>query len=126
MDNLASILVPIIVAMFASAGFWNWISNRKGCTEKLIEDLSNKLDAFMEKSEENQIKTIRLRILRFDDELRLNIRHSREYFDNILDDIAEYKKFCDSHPLFRNEKVNHAVDHINKAYDKCHQDNDFL
>ena len=124
--DLASILVPIIVAMFASAGFWNWLANRKGGTEKLIEELSNKLDAFMLKSEENDIKTIRLRILRFDDELRLNIRHSEEYFNNIMDDISDYKRYCDTHPSFKNEKAVHAIDHISKAYDKCHQENDFL
>ena len=124
--DLASILVPIIVAMFASAGFWNWLANRKGGTEKLIEELSNKLDAFMLKSEENDIKTIRLRILRFDDELRLNIRHSEEYFNNIMDDISDYKRYCSSHPAFKNEKAVHAIDHISKAYDKCHQENDFL
>ena len=126
MDQLGNYLVPVIVAMFASGGFWSFIQSRKGSTEQMIEALSDKLESFMVKSEENNIKTIRLRILRFDDELRLNIRHSREYFDNILEDTTEYQKYCNSHPDFRNEKVNHAIAHIGEAYDKCHAENDFL
>jgi hypothetical protein len=126
MDHIGQYIVPIIVAMFASGGFWSFIQSLKGSTEKMIEALSQKLESFMAKAEENDIKTIRLRILRFDDELRLNIRHSREYFDNILDDISDYQKYCKSHPDFKNEKVNHAIAHIGEAYDKCHAENDFL
>ena len=126
MDNLAQIIVPIVVAMFASAGFWNWISNRKDGTQKMIEELSARLDAFMKRSEEHDIKTIRLRILRFDDELRLNVPHSEEYYTNILDDISEYTSYCAQNPNFKNEKARHAIDHISRAYDKCHAENNFL
>ena len=68
----------------------------------------------------------RIRILRFSDEIRRNVKHSQESFDQTLSDITKYEQYCKDHPEFENKKTVLANKRISEAYDKCVEDNDFL
>lgn len=65
-----------------------------------IHDLSKKMDKLSKSSDEGMAYTWRYRILRFDDEIRHKIRHSKEHFDQILEDIDKYEKYCRENPDF--------------------------
>ena len=70
--------------------------------------------------------TARVRILRCSDEITRGVRHSKEYFDQTLDDINDYNHYCDKHPEFKNSKAGLAIKNIERVYEKCLQGNDFL
>lgn len=123
-----NIIVTIIVAVIGSSWFGNWISNRasKNDIVDMIKNLEEKIDTNEKKRDMKDAEHTRSKILRFDDELRMNIRHSQEYFDDIIKDINDYESYCESNPSFKNRKAESAISHIMQAYDKCHQQNDFL
>ena len=60
------------------------------------------------------------------DEIRSKQRHSEEYFNDALYDITFYTQYCDTHPNFKNEKVVIAINLVERTYNKCIEDNDFL
>lgn len=79
-----------------------------------------------EENLEEHAKSNRSKILRFDDELRIGIRHSYEYFEDILRTVKEYEDYCDSHPKFKNRQAESAIKHIQEAYDEAHENNTFI
>ena len=76
--------------------------------------------------EQRDAISARTHILRFDDELRGKVRHSQEYFRQILEDIDTYNEYCDSHDGFRNGYTTAAVKHIREIYDRCLAENSFI
>jgi len=76
--------------------------------------------------EANKATTARVRILRASDEILHKMRHSKEWFDQLNDDITFYETYCRDHPEFVNNKAKHAIDNINAVYAKALKDNDFL
>ena len=80
----------------------------------------------MDKIEEGDAKNARYRIIRFNDEIRHNVRHTEEHFNQIIDDIDTYEKYCRTHPKFPNGKGAHSVANVKKIYEKCSDENSFL
>lgn len=68
----------------------------------------------------------RRRILRFGDEIRSGVRHSKEHFDNVFEDIKYYKVYCAEHTDFANDRVHISIKIIEDTYEKCIRENDFL
>ena len=75
---------------------------------------------------ENEATTCRYRILRFNDEILHGQRHTKEHFDQILEDITRYEKYCEGHPEYENNKAVLAIDNITRVYRKCSDENAFL
>ena len=85
-----------------------------------IDNLSNKMD-------ERAAEDARNRILRFGDEIKSKqIRHSEEYYNQILDDITSYDKYCHEHPDFKNERTIATEKIIRQEYEDHMLHNDFL
>lgn len=117
---------------------WSWLARKFGSA--MNKDMLDKLDALSTKVDqlekrdneqdaamaEEHARAARRRILRCSDEIRRKERHSEEYFNDVLDDISHYKKYCDEHPKFENEKAVLAIRLVEKTYEKCISDNDFL
>ena len=153
--QLRAQLTTLMVAVVTVPAFWEFIkwlfstlftlfTGRKNAT---TEDISNSVKLLMTESsemradiraikeearvhnEENleeRAKSNRSKILRFDDELRIGIRHSYEYFEDILRTVKEYEDYCDSHPKFKNRQAESAIKHIQEAYDEAHENNTFI
>ena len=98
--------------------------------DKKLSDLSEEMKASDEKLRQESMKTVadtrRVRILRGSDEIKLKMRHSEEWFDQMNEDITEYEKYCESHPGYKNNKAVHAIANINSVYAKALDENDFL
>lgn len=75
---------------------------------------------------ENEATTCRYRILRFNDEILHDQKHTKEHFDQILDDVTRYEKFCAEHPEYENNKAAMAIENIKRVYQNCSNDNTFL
>ena len=95
-----------------------------------MDELEKKIDNMKISDEEKeQLKealAARRRILRFNDELLLKIKHSKEMFNDILKDITDYDNYCRTHPDFVNQRAVFAEQNVGKAYKKCMEENDFL
>lgn len=98
-----------------------------------MDELGSKLDqvnkAIGELRTENshsRATTCRYRILRFDDELRHGERHTKEHFDQVLEDITEYEKYCNDHPDYKNNKAELAISNVKRCYQHCTDERSFL
>lgn len=95
-----------------------------------ISNLQEEMRAGDELLRQESLRTVadtrRVRILRGSDEIKLKMRHSEEWFDQMNEDITEYEKYCESHPGYKNNKAVHAIANINAVYEKALQENDFL
>jgi glutamine synthetase type III len=94
--------------------------------EKKVNEIEKHDKEQDEKDKEEKAKAARRRILRCADEIRTRVKHSEEYFNDILEDVTFYKKYCDDHPLFKNERSVMAIDAVEKAYKHAHDTDDFL
>lgn len=117
---------------------WSWLARQIGRAvneealnklselEKKVDRLEN-IDMCQNAERDRQhALEARRRILRFADECRRKIKHSEEYFNNILEDISIYKEYCDKHSDFENEKAVIAISIIEEAYRHCYENDDFL
>lgn len=134
----AVILATIIQTLSKKYKPWTWLAEQfgKAANKETLDKLSNleaKVDKLEKrdneqdaKQEEEKAKAARRRILRCSDEIRSKQRHSEEYFNDVLDDITFYIQYCDTHPKFKNEKAVMATHLVERTYNKCIEDNDFL
>lgn len=94
--------------------------------EKRVDKLQATLDAHIKENEDEQARNQRYRILRFYDEMCEHRSHSESHFEDILDDIDEYEKYCESHPEFRNNRGRVAMLYIKNEYGKIKSSGGFL
>lgn len=154
-QQLRAQLTTLLVAVITVPAFWEFlkwlfstlftlITGRKKATMQDVSDSIQQLrtesaemrsdirtikeDAKRHNDEnlEERAKSNRSKILRFDDELRIGIKHSYEYFEDILQTVKEYEDYCDSHPKFKNRQAQSAISHIQAAYDEAHENNTFI
>ena len=118
-------LVSVLVALISSNGFWNRIEKKSGVKDRFNE-IEKGQKTISDKIDMNEAKNSRRRILRFNDELLENQRHTKEYFDDILADCDVYEKYCAAHPEFPNNRTKLAEENIKRTYQKCQVDQDFL
>ena len=89
-------------------------------------ELSKKVDDLEKADELERVRFARQRILRFNDEILCNQRHSKEHFDEILDDITTYEHYCNAHEEYENDKAVLAISTIREVYKECMKTHDFL
>ena len=82
------------------------------------KEVEKKIDALTERVAENQAILARTHILRFSDEIRNGIEHSKEYFRQQLDDCDTYERYCEAHPDFKNSYTLVANNHIKETYER--------
>lgn len=117
---------------------WTWIAKwfGKQINGEVMEEMRSvksdlagvhiELETLKEREEVKDADAARNRILRFDDELRQHIFHSKEYFDQILVDIDMYLAFCREHDNYPNSKADSAIKHILECYEKIKKENNFI
>lgn len=110
---------------------WSWLAKRLGKAANgeviaKVDSLSAALDKHIADDEKRQAKGNREKILRFCDETLEGRRHSREHFDQVLEDITEYRQYCANHPEFPNDKATLAIERVEQIYRNCMEENDFL
>lgn len=94
---------------------WSWLGKIIGGFLG-VKAISEKLDALDEKVDENQATTIRVRILQFEDSLQSGKEHSKDSWNQVMDDVRRYEEYTAGHPKFRNNITEASVNHINKVY----------
>lgn len=113
---------------------WSWLAGllnkpiieRMDKQDEQTKELREEITQIRKEVNENSATSARYRILRFDDELLHEIKHTKEHFDQILVDIDIYEKFCARNPDFRNNLANMAIAHVKNVYQNCKDNNNFL
>ena len=130
-SGLTTIAVVVLASLLEVSKIkinpWSWVGGRLNknimCkVDKIERDLAD----VERKVGENTAVSSRYRILRFDDELLHEVKHTKEHFDQILYDIDVYERYCNEHPDFKNNLAVMAIKHIKNVYQKCSRDNLFL
>lgn len=93
---------------------------------KKLDKMENRLDEHIRMDDERNADLHRARILQFNTELLRNIRHTEEDFNEILYNIDCYEKYCTEHPEYQNNRAVHAIKNIDRVYDECMENHDFL
>ena len=75
---------------------------------------------------EESVVQSRVRILRFADELGCDIKHSKDHFDQTMEDIARYTDYCEKHPEFKNDITNTSIELIRESFKERMKKHDFL
>lgn len=114
-----AVLIAIVTLLSATAvwDFAKFLINRKDDTKAQIIEVKKSINKLGERISENQAVLARTHILRFDDELLNDVKHSKEYFSQTLQDIDVYEAFCMDHPNFKNSYATAAINHIRSTYD---------
>ena len=125
--GVATVIVTTLVQNFSDKYKpWTWLAEQFG--KAANKEMIDRLDDVEKKiiNIEERAKAARRRILRCADEIRSKVRHSKEFFDDVLADISFYKNYCNENPKFKNEKAVMAIELIEETYKKCLRENDFL
>lgn len=117
---------------------WTWVGKKIGSVinhdvikrmddlDKRIDDIEVHLEEDREERQKERADSSRNHIIRGADEIRMEVRHSKEFFDNILRDCSDYKNYCKEHPKYENDKATFSMQLIEKTYQKCLEENSFL
>ena len=129
--------MEIVLAALASSGLFSLLQflikrhdEKKGKTaelEKKIDGIQKDIDNLRSEIKKGDALQARRRILRFNDELLSGLKHSKESFDDVLEDVDIYSAFCKAHSNdFTNHKASLAMEHIKNVYLNCEQEASFL
>ena len=128
--------MEIVLAALASSGLFSLLQflikrhdekkGKRAELDKKIDGIRTDLDELRAEIKKNDALQARRRILRFNDELLSGIKHSKEAFDDIVDDLDVYEKFTSLHPDFVNNRCVLAKQHIKDTYLRCEKEASFL
>ena len=106
---------------------WSWIGKafNKDITEK-VQGIDSRVQRLEGTVEEQAAVQARARILRFEEEIRRHIDHTKDNFDSVLKDCKNYERYCQTHPDFQNGVTEPAINHIRQNYQERLERNDFL
>lgn len=131
--GLVALLTSSVVVQIAPIKLnpWTWLARKvgkaiNGDVREKLDEISNDLSTHIHEDNQRNAKRARVRILRFADEILQGERHSKEHFDEILEDITEYNRYCARHPEFPNDKATLSIAHIERTYRTRMEKNDFL
>ena len=125
----SDIIIAIIGAVFASSGLWGliqYIVARRDNTGDKIDKLMALVQEISERVDHSSATNARTRVLRFDDELINGIHHSKEYFQQTLEEIDTYEAYCSKHPDFKNNACVLAIEHIRRVYSHLQDNGGFI
>lgn len=104
---------------------WNKADQQDVILAKL-SDIEKRMDKMEAEDAEREVKHARIRILRFGDECAHDVKHSREHFEQVIDDVDAYEAYCREHPDFKNSKAVLTVNLIKETYQRRLKTNDFI
>lgn len=134
MIDLLTACAPILIALIGLIP--TIVSNRKKTQESIRESqdatkkdmtrMQTTLDAHIREDEDAKARNQRYRILRFYDEMCEHREHSESHFEDILDDIDEYERYCEAHQDFKNNRGKVAMEFIKTKYGEIKAKGGFL
>ena len=128
MNMELELVVTVIIAIIGSNALWGFIQfllerkdKKTDCSKKIlkaIQELKAKLD-------ERTAIGCRIRILKFMDEIIEGWEHSKDSYNQIMQDITNYHQYCEEHPQFLNHQTDATIERLKKDYEHRLEINDF-
>lgn len=128
-------IIAIFVAVIGSNALWGFIQflvqrkdNKSDCSKKIIEmiqKLDEKIDKLDGELSERSAISCRVRILKFMDEILEGWSHSKDSYNQVMQDITNYERFCAEHPLFKNHQTVATIEYIKNDFQEHLEKNDF-
>lgn len=117
------VLFALIKVKPLEISIWSWIARKlgralNGETNDRLDALEKTLITHLKEEEVDKILQIRMHILRFADEEYENVRHSKDHYEEILDQIVKYNNYCAEHPEFENGKTEPSAEIIKRKYEE--------
>lgn len=124
MDRIPwDIIGTIVCAVLGSQGLWQWIEHKSGRFERL-ESAIKRIEAQIMADKADRWRSD---ILRFDAELRHKERHTYEEWEQIIDTVDLYEKYCTANEgTYTNTKAESAKRNVREKYETCKNERDFL
>lgn len=120
-------IILAIIGSGAMFAFVEFLIRRHDAKKGVLASIQTDLTHLKNEFAENKATNARRRILNASDAiLNTSVKHSKEWFDQLIDDIDEYEKYCDAHASYKNGKTVSAAANIKRIYNKALETNDFL
>ena len=84
--------------------------------DERFDVLNAKIDSVDAKADSYNAVACRVRILRFEDELQAEQRHSKDAWDQCLSDCKTYEDYAKTHTSFRNNITEATIEHVKRSY----------
>lgn len=127
-EQIVGYIVTVIVAILGSSwvgdGLRAWREKRSG--KVTTNEIMDAVKSLREDFDEQKAIAARVRIVKFNDELLTDRKHSKESYDQCLSDIDTYELYCATHPKFVNNKTKLSSEHIRNTYRECEKNHTFL
>ena len=133
--NLSMSLETLLVALIGGGivGFIQFLIQRHDKRHDMLNLILEKIEKLERdnkaqdaKNDERHAVSMRVRILRFRDEMLAGQNHTHDSFRQVLTDIDEYEKYCERHPDFKNNQTLATIEHIKENYHQRLDKHDFL
>ena len=110
---------------------WTWLGRKvgralNGEVMDELKSLKGRMENMEAQNEQDKMDASRIRILRFGDECKRDVPHSEEHFNQVLDDITAYERYCNAHPEYKNAKAVLTIARIKEIYSARLENGDFL
>lgn len=122
------LIITVIVAIIGSNALWGFLQfllerkdKKNDCSKKILEaiqKINNKID-------QRTAIGCRIRILKFMDEIIEGWEHSKDSYNQIMQDITHYHQYCEEHPQFLNHQTDATIERLKKDYEQRLATNDF-
>lgn len=129
-------IITIVLSLVGGGAFMSFIQflitrhdEKKGKGKTIVDEIKairNDLDVLRVEIGEDRATNARIRILKFSDEVRHSVLHSKESFDQVNSDIDTYRKYCEEHPEYKNNRAVMAIKNIERVYADCLKSGNFL
>lgn len=136
MEVLKDIILPVAIAIFASTGFWSWLTQRKASNKEIlsavksmdgrVKKVEQQVDDLKKENDLVRADVARYRLLRFNGEVLRDIGHTEEEFVQALADIDTYERYCRDNPRYPNSRAVLAIENIRRTYSTCLENHGFL
>lgn len=116
-----------VMAIFLAALQRKWKkADQQDAIMAKLDKIETRMDRMEAEDAEREAKHARIRILRFGDECSHEVRHSREHFEQVIEDVDAYEAYCSEHPDFKNNKAVLTIKLIKDTYQRRLLNNDFI
>lgn len=122
------LIITVIIAIIGSNALWGFLQfllerkdKKNDCSKKILEaiqKINNKID-------QRTAVGCRIRILKFMDEIIEGWEHSKDSYNQIMQDITHYHQYCEEHPQFLNHQTDATIERLRKDYEQRLATNDF-
>ena len=81
-----------------------------------MDVVEKKVDSHIKESNDEKMTNRRQRIIQSAADIADGKRYSKERWNNLLEDVDTYQKYCNEHPEYPNSKAENAISFIREQH----------